>query len=342
MGCCNSTNNFSPDQLDQKIQESIKSGNSKALSYYISLKSKLPGESFDINTTKLQVSDSLKMTIPGLCLLEGSSLLLKSLIDTCRVDFEALESSLSEVGTSTLAVICEINSLYLFEIYCQAFVKLKKNANFVDFPSAKSCFFSKKEGILADFASEYPDAELSPVHIACLLGNLTVLKAISNFSKSLSSVPNDLNLNYVERVHGFNCALLACKSGNYNTIKFLFNSCKADFNHLNAADENSLQVLFASAKTKSCPELYNCLIYLVDKVKVDISHNYEDVLVYCDAFKTADYFIKKLEEIGIQVDREFLKKKYGMFRQNTYGSFAERYADLRNQMNDEPESPKEE
>ena len=339
MGCCNSTNNFSPEQLDFKIVESIKSGNTKALLYYISLKSKDPQKPFNLNATKIASGTDVEMTIPALCVLAGNGFMLRLLNETFQVDFKEMEKTLNTFGTSTLAVICENNYLDLFQFYCNIYMKIRQTES-QSLRPAKECFFVKAEGSLYDFCLEYPDAELSPIQMACIQGNITIIKALLSFSSNLKTIPVDLDAHYREKNYGFNCALLACMTGNYNMIKFLFNSCKADFNLVSLADESCIQLLFVSAKSKSRPELYNCLIYLVDKVKVNIAYNYESVLVYCDAFKTSDYFIKKLQEAGIEVDKEYLKKKYGLFRQNTFGSFTEANTDLKSLLSEEPDSPK--
>ena len=330
MGCCNSSTKYSPEELNQRLLECFDSDSPKRLEYYISLKYRdHKKEDFNIDTFTLKTSLGQELNLLGLSMLYGKLEFIKLIHELHKGSFVEMEKCLNKFGYSGLRLICENNYLEVFEYYSGVYIGCKESiANEYCSRVKDLCVLGKDPSSLK-FLQKNPECKFSPIHYACVYGNISIIKAISSFASTLTEVPLEFDTNYIEEGQGYNCALIACKRGNYNMIKFLNNACKADFTLLTKNKESCLQVLFSGATDAPMTELYNCLVYLVEKVKVDIRHNYEEVLTQCEIFKVTDYYIQKLIESGIDLKKSELEEKCKKTKIARFGSFTEsKFTDL--------------
>lgn len=103
---------------------------------------------------------------------------------------------------------------------------------------------------------------------------------------------------------GENCALIACRRGNYPMIKALHKICGADFFRMNNFDENALLICASACKYYKSRNYLECMYYLIKNVKIDIRYKYEDVLLLVNDAGFLDFFQEELRKIGILVDRK--------------------------------------
>lgn len=120
----------------------------------------------------------------------------------------------------------------------------------------------------------------------------------------------DCDIHYVDDASGENCALLACKSGKKDLIRFLHEQCKADFSLVNRRRESSLQ-LTAVGSRKSCKgsDFQACFKYLCEVVKVDISHEPEEILLLLEDRKLIDYVETRLKLNGLNATKALIEQK---------------------------------
>lgn len=321
MGCCSSENNYPPEELNKRLLDCFTSGSPKRLEYYISLKLKNKEEKFNINSFTIENNKGQQLSLLSLSFLFGRLDFIKLIVENYNGSLAEMEKCLGKFGYSGLRVICENNYLEVFEYYAAAYLACAEIQRAESFCMAKDTVCLGTNDTVQGFLSRYPDGRFSPVHYACILGNISIIKAVSSFAGTLNSVPLEFDVNYVELGYGFNCALIACIQVNYNMIKFLHNSCRSDFGLISYNKESNLQLLLEGATENSSQDLYNCFTYLVEKIKANVNYNYEDLLNACEVFKLTDYYVQKLIELGVDVNKKEVEEKRKKNKISRFGSF---------------------
>ena len=108
--------------------------------------------------------------------------------------------------------------------------------------------------------------------------------------------PSELDIHYIDELTGENCALISARIGNISMMRLLFEQFNADFFVKNKRNEGALQILAAASKNHFSNGYFECIVYLVETIKIDISYMYEEVLLLIDNPEAVKYFEKKLKE----------------------------------------------
>ena len=87
--------------------------------------------------------------------------------------------------------------------------------------------------------------------------------------------PDEFNIHHIEESTGENCAIISCKTGNLELVKYLHRVCKADFHIINKRKESSLQVMAAWSKKRSGRRFIECVKYLVEVIQINLLYEYE-------------------------------------------------------------------
>lgn len=309
MGCCNSVMKIDSSVIDIKIAECVSSGTLKHLSYFISVKSQSQTDGFDVNSSLFPYVECKSVNILALAFIYGRLDLVKYLHESLNASFDEMEKSLQKIGLSGMKLIFTNNFLELFEYYAPIYLNTKSNnpKSQKSKPINETLVFEKPEK--SENPQKVSEENLTLIQQACIKGNIMMIKAASDLCKTLKRTPKQFDIHYIEKKSGLNCALLACKFGNYNMIKFLHSQHQANFDLLNISGENCIQIMAAQAIKFRLLDFYQCLVYLIDTVKVNIKYNYEESLILLNAMVASEYFIKKLKEIGVFVDEEYLVKE---------------------------------
>ncbi|OMJ86049.1 hypothetical protein SteCoe_12483 [Stentor coeruleus] len=140
----------------------------------------------------------------------------------------------------------------------------------------------------------------TPVQLACLMGHINILYYLQNyFAESIP--PYTLNIHHINEITGDNCALIAVKTCNFMMMKMLFEMGYADFHVKNKNGEGGLQILAIASKSSNFVEYFECFVYLVEVVGVDITYMYEETLMLLDNSIIISYMEEKLKENGISI-----------------------------------------
>ena len=258
---------------------------------------------FDINSLRFRVG-SLEVSALGLSILTGNTAVFNLLLDELKGSYSLSEYLFAKANTSGLSIICLNNYLLLLQYYLPLYMQAK---GFV--PGAKSSILRSTldlTSILQTPAEE--GSTYTPMHLACESGHTSILNFFRRFTAQFDIVPMELDLNAVDESSGNNCALIACQANNFTMIKFLFLQCNADFHVINSFDENALNMLaIGSAVNKS--ETLKCVEFLVEKVGIDIKHNYKETLMMLQCDNSKEYFKEKLAEVGINEDLEMQEEE---------------------------------
>ena len=304
MGCCE--NKDFPQSCEgeiNRIKNSIKDCNPRGLSFHLLCYQKLAKTKINIDGFVFKYQDIGDLNLLGYALLYGSIEVFKFIHINLKASIEAMERLLNKLNTTSLSIICENNYTELFQYLAPLYFELPQIKNFCE-ESFKKC---------EEEPGDVPEILYTPVQLACYYGNIAVISCILEFTSDKDAHPL-LDIHAINKKSGENCALIACRSGNYNMIKFLHINCNAEFFICNKNQENALQVLLASAQTQKFNEVFQCLVYLHEKIGLDILNNYKETIRLINQEKLLFYFLLKLEDLGIIVSEEELEhlKQEGM------------------------------
>lgn len=210
---------------------------------------------------------------------------------------QVAEQLLNKFGYVLINIICKRGALELFKLYLPVYLSgIKKEQ--CDKTSTLS--FNNSNINLANSLS--PTA----VQFACMEGHLCILHFIEEqFSVALP--PPTLDVHYIDEVKGENCALICARTGNLSMMKYLFETLNADFHLKNFNNEGALQILAAATKSNVSLRYLECVMYLVDVIKIDIKYMYEETLLLLECKIIIQFIENKLKQIGIFVKKSELE-----------------------------------
>ena len=293
MGCQGAKGNINPEYLYyQRLIDLIDKNEDKQIKTAINLSYIKINEIF-------YDTEEIKLNPLAYALYKGKSKSFIHLHKYCNASLSEMESLLTMQGFSPLLLSCKHGNLELFSYYLEQYTQ----SNFFNKPVKQSI-------IIKD--SNHIDAEIlvtSAVHLLCEYNYLHILAYLHKYIQSLPEIPNEFNIESINEQTGENCALVACRNGNYILIKFL-HSIHANFHQKNKLGENAIQVLCSSNRKRKIKEVYECFTYLILSAGVDITYNYEETFLLIDDVRLANLLENQLAEKGIFIKKEEIEKKY--------------------------------
>lgn len=253
-----------------------------------------------INARLIPIKD-FKGSLLCYALWVGSYKVFNFLIFNLNASIQEMESIYYSQNLSPISIICEKNYLEILRVYLPYYLE-DLNKEKTQFEQSLTLSFSNSPYVIE---SKF---KYTPIQSACVQGFISILKFVNEYFNE-EMHPDSLNVHYIEEVSGENCALLSIRTGNFIMIKFLYENMRADFHVKNSRGEGALQILAASAKVNCALQYLECVMYLIEVVKIDISYMYEETLLLLENSIIIKYFEEKLKRIGILVSKRELETK---------------------------------
>lgn len=289
MGCCeNKSSMQSRETIVEKLKESVKNGNIKQLCFHLISYESITKTKLDIDGFVFKYQDVADLNLMGYALLHGNLEMVKYIHLKLKASIVAMDKLFRDLNLTSLTIMCENNYFEIFEYIAPFYFEIQE-----------------EEGKIELIESKEHIVQYSPVQLACYYGNIGIVSSIMQFTKG-KTVPEQLDIHKINESTGENCALVSCKSGNYNMIKFLHLNCQADFSALNNAKENALQILALSANPSNLNQVFQSFVYLIEKTEVDVLYNYKDTIRKLSQEKLLFYYLIQLEAKKISVSEEEL------------------------------------
>jgi ankyrin repeat protein len=247
--------------------------------------------------------DSLKLNLLSLAAYSGSGDCFKQIHSELKSSFDTTNDLLTSQGTSLLEVICTRGNIDILDYFLPHFKSNPRRT--VTSELAESLEFEEQEKNEKLKTKQI----LTPIMKACEMGNINIIAHVFKHFKDKKPVPYELDINYQDDRTGENCALIACRSGNYAMIRFLHQNCHCNFRITNKLGENALQVLAAANNKSEMKEFHECLVFLVNHVGVDVIYNYEETLLLIQSERSIMFLEKKLSDKGIVIEKEEIEAK---------------------------------
>ena len=230
--------------------------------------------------------------------IEGASKTFTNLIAEHKASFDKMQENFSSFKQNPFTLICQKGYLDLLKVFLPIYMESNKDLKPCRTESTSSSH--NKDSIF----------EVSlPVHEACRAGHINIIHYLHNYFKDIPT-PIYLDVHSIDWVTGENIALISVRAGNFVMMKHLHEFIHADFHLINAKQEGAMQILATSARADCSLEFYNCAMYLVEVVQVDISYMYEETLALMENRVILKYLKESLKKIGIEVDSNFRDEKF--------------------------------
>lgn len=256
---------------------------------------------FTINS-KLIIASSFFLAPLTYAFLIGNRKVFQYLHKNGACLFE-LTSTLEYIGIDPMYYICEQGHSEILNYYLPLYLE-----NY-----SSDC----EQNITLDLESQAPTKKskknLTPVQIACEKGNMQIIMALFKYFKD-KPTPYIFDIEYPSEKNGENCALIACRKGNYPMIKFLHRFCNADFLKKNMYQENALIICTSYFKVSKKKEFIFCINYLLEQVNIDVTYMYEDLLLLAENKELIAIYEKKLKSFGIFTSKEEIEETQRLYR----------------------------
>jgi len=158
------------------------------------------------------------------------------------------------------------------------------------------------------------EAGVTPIQVACYFHQTAIVKYLYKYFEKHPQVPFEFDVHYKNELNWENCALISARVADFELIQFLHYECGADFHILNKNQENAIQVCLAK---KSDTKVLDCVKYLVEEAKVDITHLYEETLLLSSCELLTNFIEVQLKFRGIDATKAQVENYNCLELQNT-------------------------
>ena len=246
------------------------------------------------------VIDKISLNALGYSLVTGRLSNFILLVEGMGASISAMEDMLERQGLVGIDILIERGYIqllcYYFPLYKAAFPQ--KFSNLED--SETSC----------SFPNNNRNTRKTPLHVAAERGFADIVDFIYSCFKD-AYAPEKYNIHHIDEYTGENSALIACKKCHFQLVRLLREKCEADFNLKSKRSESALHLAVLGSKTNK-GEGFDVIKYLVEEVEIDITFQYEEVLLILEDSIILEYIEKKLRGKGIFCNKEEVEKKYSI------------------------------
>lgn len=310
MGCCTSAKNTSPSFLYcKKLQEAIERGNLKALNEIQKLFPAEEGKMAIIDEPFITLHE-LSMSPMAYALWVGRLSSFLHLHKKLGASLSMMENLFLQQGKTALEILCLNGNLDILRYYLPIY--LNNVVESIQVPDDSiSVDFQRSTLVETKLQHTY-----TPIHLACEHGNIHIIDYLYKYFREKSIVLPLLDVDFQDENSGENCALIACRKGNYPMVKFLHEVCGANFRLLNKRYENAILITAAASKRRPTHNYYDVFVYLIDVVQLEITYMHEEVILLLEERTMIKFFETKLQKKGINILKNTIEKKYEIARPN--------------------------
>lgn len=288
MGNCHKEN-YTESTMEIKIFEAIKEGAfsrfSSILSFFTSIKGIGSLDNFQHKYKNITTNPL------GYCLLLNKAEMFGKLI-SAGCDPGAMEKLFLISQFNSIEYLVQKNYYSVLKIYFPVFRELE-----VPFDASVDSY---SIGMSLNLK-----VRCCPIHVAAIKGHLEIVGFFFEFFNG-KSTPFEYDIESLEENTGENSALLACRYGHYEMVRFLHSKANANFMIINYFKENALIVTMAAMNKDPDYKFVNIFRYLLEVVKVDPCYLYEEAVVLAKCKAIFNMLSENLKKVGIIIQpKEF-------------------------------------
>ena len=306
MGCCQSDNKsstLSQNVFGDKLKEAIDSGSVKTVHLILGLFHKKQKSATTPFIDKEIISiNGRHFNALAYCMHVGNEKIFRYLYEK-GASLQATEELLESQNMRGVNLICMKGHLSLLKFYLPLYLK-----SYNSFPVSER-----------SYTIDFVDAPVKngyelAIHSACRAEGVQIISYLYSYFKEKDYCPREFDIKSVNEQYGEDCALTACRRGNFNLVKMLHEFCNADFSKLNKNKENAIMICISGCNKQPKFSYLECISYLVEIAKVDVSYMYEEALVLAENQDIINYLEMRLQMVGINAKKDEMDKEALQFR----------------------------
>ena len=290
MGCCKSHSRDSVNQekLSIKVKAAIEHSRTKQL----------------ISLLKIFEAHSKETRFIEACLIKYSRYRFNALSYSAYIgnskmfcfilskgaSIEITEKLLESQGIRLINLLCSRNKVEILSVYLPIYVSYKKE------PTNNS--------YTIEFNSTSQNTFELPIHSACRSRSFEAVHYLFTYFNDY--VPREFDVHTLSDYFEENSGFIACRAGSFQLVKYLNEKCKVDFKRQNKFKENTLMACVSGSLKKNEFGYLECISYLVEYVKVDITYMHEELLYLAENDQIIKYLEFQLEKVGIKTKKKDL------------------------------------
>lgn len=233
------------------------------------------------------------------------------LIEKANCSLTKLYQTFKLVGKTPIDVLCEHGHIDLLHYFLPKHLKR---------PYEESPLLSYEDSyeqlsIFSDKSRKAPNRLHHPggttytaIQRACQHGQVEIVRYIISFTLE-EGTSRELDVHAEDEKTGENCALISCRLGDLQLVRFLHDECRANFKLLNKRGENAIQLAVVGAKKHKLGKHYEVIKFLIERVKVDFLYHCEETLLMCEEKQISQYLQEKMRSVGVVIDKDKLEEE---------------------------------
>ena len=266
---------------------------------------------FDINNAIVKIY-SQDMNALGYSLFLGHHECFSMIYELGRAKLSSMVELYKPLNKRPIDIICELGHKKLLQYYLPIYLnKSDMIENFEEESISLSFTRSKNIKSIEKGKSLFWLSSMNAVQHACSKGKIGILQFLRDYFLN-SNVPSDFDVHHQDDVTGDNCALVACRTGMIDLIKYLNEKCNANFHVVNKRKENAIQILAVWSKKLKQRSFLPCFQYLIDFVGVDFKYEIEETILILEDKEIIQYLEGKLILEGFSINKRKLDEKYSL------------------------------
>lgn len=280
----------------REILKCIQSENTSGLAFYLKtfVRKSCNNSPSGINSKVINVND-FYLSFLGYAFIAGSVKSFRVINEKFSASIPLMIENFSSYNMSTLNILCERNHFQLLKHYLPLFLKYRPatSSNFndtLDFQNTK---------VLKDSIDPF-----TPIQVACLYASIPIVDYLHNVH--LDNPSPLFNIEDINEESGENCALLSVRSGSIGMVQMLHKKYNQNFSIKNKYSESALQICAVSSSKKPELSFLETFMYLIEEIQVNLSENYEEILIVLKDKDIIKYYEQKLNSVGIQASKKQL------------------------------------
>ena len=254
------------------------------------------------------------MNALGYALFLGYTEVFAVILELGKAKLSAMAKFYLNLSKRPIDVICELGHKQLLEFYLPHYLGKGDEIENSESDSISLSFSrSKPTKSHSNEKSKtfLPISTMPPIHRACEKVRINIVQFFWEYFQN-KSVPNEFSVHHQDENTGDNCALVACKTGSLELIRYLYEVCRANFTIFNKRKESAIQVLAVWSKKKKTKKFKDCFKYLIEVVGVDYTYEFEETLLVLEDKSIIYYLEEKLKNDGISISKSRVDDKYSI------------------------------
>lgn len=238
----------------------------------------------------------------------GNVQMFKYLHEQCGASLKGVRAVYAQVIKTPMDIVCEHGFFELLKYYLPKYLEDTEPLDSFKSQDEFSQLIQSRDFTLPP--SSIASSTQLAVHRACEKRHMDIIRYLAEYFEG-KKPPLEFDLTAEDEGSGENSALIACRIGDLELLRYLFYEIGVDVHKFNKRKESALQIAAAASKKVEGSRHYEVIRFLVEEACVDITYNHEETLMMVADQRIVTYLESQLYRAGVanlskrQLDEEY-------------------------------------